>query len=308
MMRWLRLEHATGSFIVKYVKSDPADLSGQVGNGIDHVSRLEYWNVVSDAASSASVKLSFADPYSGGVTNVSALRVGRLVGGVWQDAGNAGYAGTPGSNGWVSSATASGFSANSMSFALASAMGQENPLPLFDISFNVSHAKQQLRFEWRIKDKELTPSIFEIQESDDGENFSTLKSMLAVQDQMAYSYVCLSPHLRSYYRVRMKTATGTAWYESVPVFLEAERDNRWSVEGSNITSSMLRIAVSSDTERDLDFYVCDAQGSVQRRMRTNVQRGSSLISLNMGDLRAGLYFLCEGSGVFRNRVLRFLKN
>jgi hypothetical protein len=307
-MRWLRLEQATGDFTVEYIKGDPAGLSDQVGSGIDHVSALEYWNVESAPGAGAVVKLSFADPYSGGVTNLSALRVGRLVNGVWQNAGNTGYAGTAGSNGWVSSSTASGFSANTMSFALASAMGQENPLPLLNMSFNVTHTRQWMQFDWRVKDDALVPSEFELQESDDGKHFSSFKSMPAVDGQIIYSYRDLSPHLRSYYRVRMRTATGAAWYESLPVFIEAEKNNRWSIEASNMVNNMLHVAVSSDAERDLNFYVCDAQGRVKKFIRTNVRRGSSLISVYTGDLRAGLYLLYEGSGIFHNRVLRFMKN
>jgi hypothetical protein len=159
-----------------------------------------------------------------------------------------------------------------------------------------------------MKDGEVAPSLFELQESDDAKNFITFKSIPAIGEQTVYGYMYLSPHLRSYYRVRMKTATGTAWYESAPVFLEAEKNNRWSVEGSNVVNTTLHISVSSDNERNLDFYVCDVQGTVQKIMHADVQRGSSLISLYTADLRAGSYFLCERSGIFRNAVLRFLKN
>lgn len=307
-MRWLRLEQATGSFTVEYIQGNPAALSGQVGSGIDHVSALEYWNVESAPGSSALVKLSFADPYSGGVTNLSALRVGRLINGIWQNAGNTAYAGTAGSSGWVSSSTASGFSANTTSFALASAIGQENPLPLCNILFSVIRTKQQLQFNWQVKEGDPAPSEFELQESDDGKYFSSFKSIPATDGQMAYAFRYLSPYLRSYYRVRMKTATGTAWYESLPVFVKVEKNNRWSIEASNIAGDMLHVAVSSDAERNLDLYVCDVRGCVQKVIHKNIQPGSSLISMYTGDLRTGLYLLCDGSGIFGNRVLRFVKN
>jgi hypothetical protein len=305
-MRWLRLEHAKGSYTVQYVKSDPTDLSSQTGSGIDHVSKLEYWEVISDAASSAIVKLSF-DNYSGGVTNLAALRVGRLVNGVWQNAGNSGYAGTPGANGWVSSSTASGFSASSMSFALASAMGQENPLPFLNMQLFVSRNHQQLHFTWQLKDTDLTPSVFQLQESDDGKHFSTCKSLSVMDGQLSFACDYVAPYLRPYYRLRMKTATGTEWYESVPVFLDIQKADRLSIEGSNVVADALQIAVSSATERDVRLVVYNAQGALQKLWYVHVQSGSSLISLNTADLPVGLYFLCERSGVFRDPVLRFVK-
>ncbi len=98
-MRWLALNNATGNFTVEYFHSDPRLISNNVGDGIDHISGIEYWNISGNGSSSgATVKLSFNDPHSGGVTNLSHLRATRLVNGVWEDAGNAGFGGSPGSN------------------------------------------------------------------------------------------------------------------------------------------------------------------------------------------------------------------
>ena len=129
-MRLLALNAATGDFIVEYFPGDPRAIQKNMGNGMHHISTLEYWSVLAGADATAIVKLSFNDPNSGGVTDLNSLRVGRLGAGVWEDAGNTDHEGTPGSNGWVSSNAASGFSAGSNLFALASAISQENPLPL----------------------------------------------------------------------------------------------------------------------------------------------------------------------------------
>jgi hypothetical protein len=129
-MRWLALNAATGDFIVEYFHSNPNVLSNNAGPGIHHISQLEYWRILAHNTSSAIIKLSFNDPHSGGVTDLSNLRAARLQTGVWENAGNTGVGGTPGSNGWVSSFAAGGFSAENNFFALASAISQENPLPI----------------------------------------------------------------------------------------------------------------------------------------------------------------------------------
>lgn len=129
-MRWLALNLATGNFIVEYVKANPALIDNNIGSGLHHISQLEYWNISADNNASATVKLSFNSPHSGGVTNLDHLRVSRLQAGIWTDAGNTDFRGAAGSNGWVSSFAAGGFSAEGNLFALASTNGQENPLPI----------------------------------------------------------------------------------------------------------------------------------------------------------------------------------
>jgi hypothetical protein len=125
--------------------------------------------------------------------------------------------------------------------------------------------------------------------------------------QLSFACDYVAPYLRPYYRLRMKTATGTEWYESVPVFLDIQKADRLSIEGSNVVADALQIAVSSATERDVRLVVYNAQGALQKLWYVHVQSGSSLISLNTADLPVGLYFLCERSGVFRDPVLRFVK-
>src|SRR5207253_9714894 len=99
-MRWLYINNATGNFTVEYFRTDPRTLSSSNGSGIAHISTVEYWDITPTASATAAVKLSFVHPSSGAITDMSALRVARLINGNWQDAGNAAIAGTPGSDGW----------------------------------------------------------------------------------------------------------------------------------------------------------------------------------------------------------------
>ena len=131
MIRWVALRQATGNFTVEYVNSNPRMLNAQCATGIDHISSIEYWTIESDAnlMSSANVELSFADPNSGGVTDLSTLRVARLTSTGWNNVGNSGVTGTPGSKGSVTSDKILEFPPATKYITLAGSTGA-NSLPL----------------------------------------------------------------------------------------------------------------------------------------------------------------------------------
>lgn len=137
-MRWIALKNASGSFSAAYRQGNPNILSPATGEGIEHISALEYWSIIADALSSeAEVELSFYDPNSGGVTSLGDLRAARLVNGSWENAGSKAVTGSPGANGSVVSQMISGFSAGENYFTLASSIAGQNPLPLPDTPFRI---------------------------------------------------------------------------------------------------------------------------------------------------------------------------
>lgn len=128
--RWMTLMQATGNYTVEFHQSNPYAKSNKYLAPIHHISSIEHWSVTADALSTpqAAVKLSFNDPNSGGVTDLSALRIAQLLGGHWTDAGMAGYAGNAGSNGFVVSAPILNFGSAPQYFTLASTSRSFNPL------------------------------------------------------------------------------------------------------------------------------------------------------------------------------------
>ncbi len=128
--RWLTLMQATGNYTVEFHRSTPYAKSNKYLAPIHHLSSIEHWSVTADLTSApqAAIKLSFNDPNSGGVTDLSALRIARLLAGNWIDAGLAGFAGSAGSNGFVVSDPITGLGGSTQYFTLASTSGSFNPL------------------------------------------------------------------------------------------------------------------------------------------------------------------------------------
>ena len=265
-MRWVQLNNATGSFTVEYFRGDPVALSSVNGSGIHHISSLEYWDITTTSSSIADVKLSFSNPGSGEVTNLSFLRVARLINGTWQDAGNTAVSGTPGSDGWVSSTAAGGFSANSKSFALASATGLENPLPLSSISLRTFFYGGVVNFLWKA-DADMRFQKFELQRSYDGVNYQTIFETIS-RDRYAVS----AETKNSYYRIKAVSESGSTGYLSNIVFIPFK-------------------SVGQST-----YLVIDVSGRIIKSFRENSFYIKSTIKHHLNELRPGIYFIREITG------------
>jgi hypothetical protein len=273
-MRWVQLKNATGSFTVEYFRSDPMSLSNIKGSGIDHISSVEYWDVTTAAGSSAELKLSFVHPASGAITNLASLRVARLINGTWEDAGNTAVSGTPGSDGWVSSTAASGFSANSKSFALASATGLENPLPLSSIRLKAYRYYGSINFSW-ITDGNIKAKKFELQRSYDGLSYQTIYES---DFRNIFSHCCESKD--AYYRIKADDIEERKTYFSNVCMV---------IAGHNSMST---------------FIVVDAAGRTVKMFNENVLAVSRSIRNHLKELQPGIYFVRDVRG---NYTIKYLK-
>lgn len=274
IMRWVQLKNATGNFTVEYFRSDPETLSSVNGSGLHHISSLEYWDVTTTSSSSAELKLSFLSPGSGAITNLSSLRVARLINGIWEDAGNTAVSGTPGSDGWVSSTAASGFSANSKSFALASATGLENPLPLSSVLLKATSNGDLTSFRWRCSD-DMNMKKFELQRSYDGVHYETVSQSISKND-----YVLVTDNRNSYYRIKAYSENGSINYLSNVIFI-SRRASQQSL-----------------------FIVFDLNGSLIKSFKEHSPVISKTLANHLRNLNAGIYFIKE---VNSNNTFKFLK-
>ncbi|MBL7698221.1 MAG: hypothetical protein JNK79_08690 [Chitinophagaceae bacterium] len=296
-MRWMQMQNATGNFTVEYFRADPHTLSNGHGTGVHHFSQVEYWDVTTSAGATSKIKLSFVLPGSGMVTNLSSLRVARLINGTWEDAGNSNVAGTPGSDGWVSSNAASGFSASSKSFALASASGQENPLPISSLQLKAEVREQAIRFSWKAN-PDINISKFYLQLSDDGTKFSEVQAIDRTTHILNYSPVKAD----GYYRM-VAISDEHHEYTSNVLYLRKPITNGISILGSNVVSCQLLL--NNKGSRPGMVQLFDASGRNVKVFRIGSSFG--VISLNVSDLKAGCYYLKSKDNSDFGNTLKFIK-
>ncbi len=307
VMRWLALDQATGSFTVEYHRGDPLLLSPVMGEGIHHVSRLEYWEIgVEDPLSGrALLKLSFYDPNSGGVTDMEQLRGGRLLQGVWRDAGTVAFAGTPGATGWVSVGPVISLSAEHNFFALASAAGTQNPLPLADIPLYGSRGSEGVELSWE-QPAGLSVREFELQASADSRNFFTVCTVTAIPVRRRYHYTHTPGTGLWYYRV-----LGRSSGSSAPYFSRTIRVPDGSLPGSvlmaaGITGRIMRLKFFVEKNTPLDLVLYSSVGIPVKRIRVEVSAGTSVREIPLQHLPQGIYYLQErraGRGVGVHRLI-----
>ncbi len=179
---------------------------------------------------------------------------------------------------WVSSFAASRFSAESNFFALASAISQENPLPISFIYFRADHSGADIVLRWQVvPDQDVR--LFEVQESSDNRNYYTIHSVDAVNNLWNYQY-----HLRErnagkkYYRIR---ASGN------------NEKKYWFSKTIATTSS------GGNQNQFKYFRIYNSSGQLIK---------TQLNSIDLIDLPSGIYFISEWERGVRVATRKIIKN
>jgi hypothetical protein len=135
---------------------------------IDHLSSSEYWILDrTNGASNVGVTLSW-DGNSGGVENLSTLRVCRWDGSMWRNHGNGGTTGNTAVGTITSSAPITSFSP----FTLGSSNPQ-NPLPVELLTFTASAASNNVDINWSTA-SETNNHFYTVERSKDLKTFETV--------------------------------------------------------------------------------------------------------------------------------------
>jgi hypothetical protein len=135
---------------------------------IDHLSTSEFWILDrTNGASNVSVTLSW-DGFSGGVENLSTLRVCRWDGSMWRNHGNGGTTGNTAVGTITSSAPITSFSP----FTLGSSNPQ-NPLPVELLTFTATAASNAVNLDWSTA-SETNNHFYTVERSKDLKSFETV--------------------------------------------------------------------------------------------------------------------------------------
>jgi hypothetical protein len=187
-VRWVALKAATGDFTVRYMRGDPGAINNKVGEGLAHISALEYWQVSNNATNGGGkLELSFDDVNSGGVTELTQLKVAGLSELAWTNFGNTATSGSAGAAGSVTSQVVTGWiPAVAKLFTLSSSAANQNPLPLIWHHLNALRSNRANIINWEVEPG--IASYFDLQRSEDGVMFQTLAMIPASGTKSKYQY------------------------------------------------------------------------------------------------------------------------
>jgi hypothetical protein len=280
-MRWLALKNASGSFTVEYFKSDPRLINASYGAGIDHISQLEYWTIEGGAAM-ASPELSFTDPNSGGVTDLSTLRVAQLNNDIWTDAGNIATTGTAGANGSVTGNLLTSFSSSAKYFTLSGSDANSNPLPVSLSRFSVKTNGHINTLSWIY---EGDADFFEVMYAPDNRQFSSIGKIYPAAGRRLYQF----KHMKtgtSYYQMRMMRKNEN-FYESPVLVVTGTKSSDWLL--SVTAGDQLTLTITASTQKAETGRIFDASGRMVKQFSFWLRPGVNNLSTDISNLPPGVY-------------------
>lgn len=281
---------AADSFEAEYFDSSPTDREDlAVGDGLDHVSDLEFWELDRlVGTSNVSVTLSWRDDSA--VTDPSTLRVGRYDGDQWRNEGNTATTGDA-SSGTITSDVVTSFSP----FTLASTLGGAvNPLPVQLGRFEGNMTKNGVLLQWETLMEENN-AYFELASSENGKDFRLLAALEGKGNShhlQRYEYLDDAPLAGiRYYQLRQFDFDGTS--EDFPIISVAGYNQIHPQVNvyPNPTKELVQVEVGYSKPTDLQLQVIALNGQVVAQQSYKAPKGSSTWQLPLPALAEGLYHL-----------------
>lgn len=305
VQRWLRIQEAVGDYTVSFVRNSANSISSQLDSSLHHVSNLEYWKVQAIANQSAKLELSFNDVNSGGVTNLSSLRVAQIQGVEWKSAGASAFTGSAGAAGSVISDTVRFDQTDLYYFSLGSATANQNPLPIRTAILYLDEKKDALHFRWHINSIADCKNI-ELQESVDGLFFSTISlfekevSMYGLKKPVAVG--------TRYYRLLINWKDGVTSLSPIRLFALGKQPLELHYLYPVFAQDFVVLSVVADRPQKVEFRMHDSQGILIHKHLFFIEVGVQKITLPIGHLRAGQYHIFGLSSGLYTKPLRFIKS
>ena len=289
-IRWLELKQAVGSYTVEYVRSNARSLTTNYGAGIDHISSREYWTVTTNNSPvpAAHIELSFQDPESGGVTDLSTLRIAELSNDMWTDAGATSVTGQFGFAGSVVSNFLNPMQQNEI-FTLGSSVNLENPLPVKLLDFHASSENGSAILDWKI-DASGDASYFEIQEAAQDMQFENSGEIPALDNTTSYEFKSrLLDQEHQFFRLKVYEKNGNSFFSRTVEIAAHEKDIFRANIFPTLAGSVATLAVRSLCNGDLTMFVIAMDGKTVERFHFPVTAGDNNIFLDLSGLPAGMY-------------------
>jgi hypothetical protein len=286
-LRWLELKEATGNYTVEYFRDNPNLLGNQVGIGLDHISKLEYWSVKPDDLmnNQAKIELSFTSGQSGGVTDPNFLNIAKFQSLEWLDAGHTAITG----NSIQGSVTSVNQDFAAIDYTLGSVVNFENPLPLTSINLWIRESSDKTIFGWTVETSEI-PDHFDLYE-EDGSQLTRIAQIKAVN--LLYQYSWTNSHVLSagnhFFRIRMVDIHGNEYSGNIVLFKKQLENTRlnWVTQGVSPWRGLLLI--QTDQSDEWKYELISIQGRSIKKGSLKLEEGKNYVSFQREFISKGVY-------------------
>jgi lysophospholipase L1-like esterase len=165
------------------------------------------------------------------------------------------------------------------------------PLPILLTNFQAELRNNAVLVKWHVDQQEANTN-FEVQRSADGRNFETAFSRFVPESRQSANYTGTDIHPlpgKSFYRIKVATPA-RQFYSGIVSVLNKE-------VGLDITklyvatSSNLMAEINVQKSQSVSFTIINVAGAVLLQQKEYVQFPSSMVSLRIGNLAGGQYYL-----------------
>lgn len=275
----------SNTFTAQYINANPNPTypNAQRAVTLDHVSGAEYWLLNRTVGSSnVNVTLSWGSN-SGGVGNLSSLRVAAWNGSLWSDQGNTGTTGTT-----IAGNVTSSVSTVYGPFTLGT-IDNSNPLPVELIYFNCALTSTgNVELKWATA-SEINSDYFDVERSVDGrafESIGTVKSAGTTNEKRTYSFQDkTAPGGFVYYQLKQVDFDGTPEYFKVCT-IEVPTDNTETKLYPNPASGFTTINLNGKSLNSLSVTNNMGQG-----VSISYMIEPTKIVVNTSTLASGVYIV-----------------
>jgi len=280
---------STDHFTASYVNTNPNSLysTTSLGAGLNRVSTVEYWQLNrTNGSSNVDVTLSWDASRSGGISNISELRVARWNGSQWTNQGNTATTGNT-TSGTIKSSVVSTFSP----FTLGSSTAN-NTLPVNLLSFNAKLENGVVKLQWQTIN-EVNNDYFNVQFSKDGQNWNVIDKVAGKNAaQNDYQSQHANPvNGKNYYRLQQFDKDGKVTYSVVRIIDFSRTKNTMLVYPNPVKTGQVSVDLGVEIAKAIPYSIMSMDGKVLQQGWI-VQRQQTI---NVNTLLTGSYLLKVGA-------------
>jgi Secretion system C-terminal sorting domain len=301
---------STDEFTARYFRLSPQSTFGTTyAGGINHISFVEYWDLVKGTSTPLTKKISLTVTAQSFCANIASTFISHLVGGVWSNEPSvSNLTGTvpPYELGTIT--TTGDFSVFGP-FTLATNLPfNSNPLPIKLISFNAIKSSSNVALlKWELAACCSDAAKFEIEKSTDSGTFVAFDKVPGSLTNRFYTL----PDNRlgkgiTYYRLKMIDEDGTITYSKTVALINDETGLLITSLSPNPVQSNATIAISVAKACKLNLSICDLSGKIVKQWNASITEGNNSIPVNTEGLASGVYHIIA-SGNNNKAIFRFIK-
>lgn len=195
-------------------------------------------------------------------------------------------------------------------FTMAAVLSPLTPLPLNLLSFTGNINNGQAYLIWETTN-ELNTLEFIIEKSQDGVQYIDAGTIPSVNSPGNHTYTFTDNNIgtsnikKLYYRLKQKDIDGQFTYSGIVTLTLGANGNLVRLYPNPVDATASLLITAAEREA-ITYLIIDSKGSVIRTVKTALEPGSNRITINMAELKAGIYTL-DISGTATKEQLRFLK-